>query len=120
VKFKLDENIGGAAAEVLIGAGYDVATVHSQRLGGITDDLLLSVCIQENRSLVTLDRGIGRAFSLLESDAVGVAVLDIGTPQSRRVLVARLRQLAALLEKHELAGSVWILEAHSVRMHRAG
>jgi len=51
---------------------------------------------------------------------MGVVVLDIGAPQRRDLLLARLHQLAGLLENHELAGSVWILEAHRVRMHQAG
>ena len=118
MKFKLDENIGSAGTRILSEAGHEVSTVYEQQLGGVADDMLLDVCVREGRSLVTLDRGFGRTFSLAGSGAVGVVILDIGVPQSRRVLLARLRQLAALLEKHELAGSLWILEAHRVRMHR--
>ena len=117
MKFKLDENIGSTGAEILSGAGHEVSTVREQQLGGVADDLLLDVCIREGRSLVTLDRGIGRTFSLSGSDTVGVVILDIGVPQSPSVLLARLRQLSGLLENQELAGCVWILEANRVRMH---
>ena len=120
MKFKLDENVGSAAAEILSEAGHDVSTVRDQQLEGIVDELLLSVCIQEDRSLVTLDRGIGRTFSLSGCGTMGVVVLDIGAPQSRVVLLTRARQLVALLEQRELAGCVWILEGHRVRVHRAG
>jgi len=120
VKFKLDENIGAAGTAILNGFGHEVSTVREQQLVGVADNLLLEACVREERSLVTLDRGIGRTFLLSGSNAMGVVVLDIGAPQRRDLLLARLHQLAGLLENHELAGSVWILEAHRVRMHQAG
>jgi uncharacterized protein DUF5615 len=57
VKLKLDENIGGAGAELLRTAGHDVSTVREQDLQGVVDEVLLEACTVEQRALITLDRG---------------------------------------------------------------
>jgi predicted nuclease of predicted toxin-antitoxin system len=117
VKLKLDENIGGAGAELLRAAGHDVSTVREQDLQGVDDEVLLEACTVEQRALVTLDRGIGRLLQFWTRKSPGVAVLEIGSPQSHRVLLERLSQLAQLLRNHDLTASFWILEPHRVRMH---
>ena len=89
MKFKLDENIGAAGAEILKAAGHDVATVRQQHLEGVPDDLLFDVCLLEQRSLITLDRGFARLLRFARASEIGIVVLDIGTPQRYGTLLER-------------------------------
>jgi predicted nuclease of predicted toxin-antitoxin system len=55
VKFKFDENLGRAAATVLLDAGFDVVTVPEQRLERASDHDVIECCVGEERCLVTMD-----------------------------------------------------------------
>jgi predicted nuclease of predicted toxin-antitoxin system len=118
VKLKLDENISLQAAQILRAGGHDVMTVRDQKLEGSGDATLLDICSGEGRALVTLDRGMGRSLHLSEKIGPGVAVLELGGRPSHDALLDRIRQLAMLLERHELAGAFWVVEPHRVRMHK--
>jgi len=48
LRFKLDENIGNAAAALLRDAGHDVSTVRDQRLSGARDERVFEVCEKKN------------------------------------------------------------------------
>jgi predicted nuclease of predicted toxin-antitoxin system len=118
VKLKTDENISLQAAQLLRSAGHDVATVREQNLEGAADPVLLDVCAQEGRALVTLDRGIGRSLHFSKKPNAGVAVLELGNRPSHGALLERTRQLARLLETQDLMGSVWVVEPHRVRIRQ--
>ncbi|MEB3191501.1 MAG: DUF5615 family PIN-like protein [Snowella sp.] len=55
MKFKIDENLPTEFAEILQECGYDAMTVYQQKLKGEKDPILLEICQQEGRILVTLD-----------------------------------------------------------------
>ena len=55
IKFKIDENLPIEFVEILQEYGYDAMTVHQQKLKGEKDPILLEICQQEGRILVTLD-----------------------------------------------------------------
>ena len=55
MKFKVDENLPVRVAQRLQEAGHDAVTVLDQQLGGATDAVLVQICQQENRALITLD-----------------------------------------------------------------
>ncbi len=55
MKFKIDENLPVEFADKLRAIGYDAVTVFEQRMGGTSDEDLFSVCINEDRILMTLD-----------------------------------------------------------------
>ena len=55
MRFKLDENLPIAAAELLRQLGHDAMTIHDQQLVGEPDPRIAAVCLAEQRALVTLD-----------------------------------------------------------------
>ncbi|MDF5725367.1 MAG: DUF5615 family PIN-like protein [Rhizonema sp. PD37] len=55
MKFKIDENLPVELADLLQSAGYDAMTVNQQKLSGEKDPIILEICQQEGRVLVTLD-----------------------------------------------------------------
>jgi predicted nuclease of predicted toxin-antitoxin system len=65
MKFKLDENLPGEIAGDLRAAGHDAQTVADEGLCGAPDSTLLRKAREEERTLLTLDKGIAgiRAYS---------------------------------------------------------
>ncbi len=55
MRFKLDENLPVQLKRLFTEAGLDVATVLDEGLGGAADADLASVCLLEERVLVTQD-----------------------------------------------------------------
>jgi predicted nuclease of predicted toxin-antitoxin system len=83
----------------------DAMIVRDQKLEGTDDAILLDICTGEARALITLDRGMGRSLHLSAKPGPGVAVLELGSKPSHDTLLQRIRQLAFLLEKHDLRGA---------------
>jgi hypothetical protein len=77
VKFKLDENIGRKAEQLLRDAGHDVSTVTSQSLNGTNDENLFEVCIAEQRALVTLDHDFGQVLRFPPMRSAGIVILEV-------------------------------------------
>ncbi|HUB48766.1 MAG TPA: DUF5615 family PIN-like protein [Acetobacteraceae bacterium] len=117
MKFKLDENLGTHGASLLTAAGHDVATVRSEGLGGATDDVLFTICQQEGRALITLDHDFGQVLRFPPEHGPGIAILEPGPRTTPQRLLDRVRELLAILDVHELKGSLWIVEPGRVRIH---
>jgi predicted nuclease of predicted toxin-antitoxin system len=68
VKLKLDENVELRVVTFLRLAGHDVETVPNQGLTSALDVELINVCRQEERCLVTADRGFGNRMRFNPSE----------------------------------------------------
>ncbi len=55
MKFKLDENLPTALAELLRAGGHDAMTVADEALGGSNDPTILQAATSEGRVLLTFD-----------------------------------------------------------------
>jgi predicted nuclease of predicted toxin-antitoxin system len=117
MKCKLDENLGDIGRDVLAAAGHDVATVAMQGLSGSLDTSLFDVCRAEGRVLVTLDRDFGEILRFAPEDSAGIAILDCRGRLSPRAILARVKELVALLETRSIDGQLWIVEPGRVRVH---
>jgi predicted nuclease of predicted toxin-antitoxin system len=74
VKFKLDENLGRRAREILAVVGHDVSTVADERIEAIAASELIERCQAEKRCLITLDLGFANPLTFLPSRYAGIAV----------------------------------------------
>ena len=117
MKFKLDENLGTHGASLLMAAGHDVTTVRGEGLGGATDDTLFSVCRDEGRALITLDHDFGQILRFPPEHGPGIAILEPRPRTTPQRLLDRIRELLAILDVHELKGSLWIIEPGRVRIN---
>ena len=117
MKFKLDENLGSHGAALLAAAGHDIATVRGEGLGRAADDVLFATCQQEGRALITLDHDFGHVLRFPPENGPGIVVLEAGPRTTPSRLRDRIRDLLAMLAKHELRGSLWIVEPGRVRIH---
>jgi predicted nuclease of predicted toxin-antitoxin system len=117
VKFKLDENIGRHGLALLSAAGHDVLTVRDQNLGGAMDEKLFEVCAPERRALITLDHDFGQVPRFPPEVSAGIIVLEAGPRVSVASILDRLKDFLFVLERHSVAGSLWIVEPGRVRIH---
>jgi hypothetical protein len=118
VKFKLDENIGRKAEQLLRDAGHDVSTVALQSLHGATDENLFEVCIAEQRALVTLDHDFGQVLRFPPERSAGIVILEVAPRAGAGSVESRVLDLVKLLAVHELGSELWIVEPGRVRVHQ--
>ena len=78
MQFKIDENLPSEIARLLVDAGHDVKTVKEQQLQGVRDSVIINVCNNENRILVTLDTDFSNIRAYPPSESSGIIVLRVG------------------------------------------
>jgi len=115
VKFKTDENLPLAAAEILRRAGHEAETVHDEQLAGEADPRLAEVCRKEGRALVTLDLDFSDIRAYPPAEYPGIVVLRPHV-QQRGAILDLVAMVAGLLDKEELTGHLWVVERTGTRI----
>ena len=115
LKFKFDENMPREAAELFRNAGHDALTVLDQSLGGQPDSNIASVCLHENRALVTLDLDFADIRAYPPSSYSGIVVLRLSLLDKLHVLAAATR-LLLLIGTEPIVNKLWIVDETSVRI----
>lgn len=115
-RFKLDENLPGAAESLLRDSGHDVETVLAEGLGGAPDAGVLGAARGEDRILVTLDLDFADIRLYPPSDFPGIWVLR---PESQSIqnILDLLRGAMAVLETEPSERRLWVVESERVRIH---
>jgi len=116
MKLKLDENLGERGREIFFSAGHDAATVAGQSLQKAEDKHLIDRCRGEGRALVSLDLDFANPLQFKPSEYSGIAVLRLPRRPSREDLLKAVLTLVAGLEKEDLVGKLWIIEAGRIRV----
>jgi predicted nuclease of predicted toxin-antitoxin system len=119
MRLKLDENVDARLADVLRGAGHDVATVAEQGLHGAEDEALLAVCVGESRALVTLDLDFADPFRYPPEKTRGLVVLR-GATNRFSTMRAIAHTLVHALATESPNGQLWIVEVGRLPMHEEG
>lgn len=102
MKFKIDENLPVEFADELRALGHDAKTVLEQRMGGAADEDLFSVCIDEERILMTMDVDFADIRVYPPSVSPGILVFRI-QPQDKKRLLFCLGRIIPLLGKEQIA-----------------
>lgn len=115
MRFKVDENLPVELSELLRSSGHEADTVVDEHASGGTDPALAALCKRERRSLITLDRGFADIRAYPPAEYEGIVVLR--PERQDKITVLRLcGQLVEALRTHRLAGHLWVVEPHRLRL----
>jgi len=115
MKFKIDENLPDELAHLLTDLGWDCRTVVEQRLGGADDPTVSRVCDEEERILVTFDRGFANIKNYPPAHHAGIIVFRLKRQDKPHVLAVSSRLIRALRER-PLRGELWIVHEDRIRI----
>lgn len=116
MKFKLDENLSPSLAILFAPITSDVHSVTEQALNGQPDERIIDVCRREDRVLITLDLDFSNIQAYPPSQFPGIVILRLRS-QAHPFVEAALRQMLNTLPQERLAGTLWIVEEHRIRIH---
>ena len=118
MRIKVDEDLPKAATQTLRDRGYEAISVVEQRLRGTKDLVLWQVVQNEQRFLVTADKGFGDVRSYPPGTHAGILLLRPDQDGIRPV-VALLEQVLAGYDLRALSGSVSVATPRGLRIRRA-
>jgi predicted nuclease of predicted toxin-antitoxin system len=95
VKLKLNENLPHDLTADLVERGHDVHSVHDEQLAGHTDPVVVRAATEEDRMVLTLDRGVGDLRHYPPGSHAGIIVLRPATQDPTSVLELVNRFLSA-------------------------
>jgi predicted nuclease of predicted toxin-antitoxin system len=117
VRLKLDENLPAELTDVVTRHGHDVDTVLDEHLGGRPDPAIVRAATDEDRMVITLDRGVGDIRNFAPGSHAGVVILRPVSQDAASIV----RLVNRLLRTHDLAAfsrCVVVVEPDRVRVRR--
>ena len=118
MKLKLDENVDLRVVTFLRLAGHDVETVPNQGLTSAPDVELINVCRQEERCLVTADRGFGNRMRFNPSEYAGIVVIRLTSRANFTEWREAIETLILGLEHAEVFGKLWIIRQRTIQEYQ--
>jgi predicted nuclease of predicted toxin-antitoxin system len=115
ILFKVDENLPVELAELLVEWGHEAKTVWDEKLQGTNDDVLIDICRDEKRVLVTLDIDFSDIRAYPPEEYEGIIVLRIGS-QSKKNVLNVFQRIEPLFSHEPIKGRLWIVEPDVVRI----
>jgi predicted nuclease of predicted toxin-antitoxin system len=120
VKIKLDENLGSLrVATRLRLAGHDVATVREQGLISAPDFELINICRDEDRCLVTSDRGFANRLRFNPADYPGIIVIRVPSRATFEDWREAIEALILGLEEADVTGKLWIVKQGIIQEYKS-
>lgn len=118
MKLKLDENVDLRVAQRLRLAGHDVATVPGQELCSAPDTQVIEVCRNEERCLVTADRGFSNRGRFSPTNYPGIAIIRLPDRPSFLDWCEAIDTLILGLEQAAIVGKLWIIQSKRIQEYR--
>lgn len=115
MKFKLDENLPAELKDDLIGINQDADTVHDEGLTGALDPHLIEACRQEQRVLLTMDKGIADVRVYPPEVYAGI-VLFRPKSQGRQAMLDFIRPRLPLFLAIDLTGHLIVVSDTGIRI----
>ena len=114
MRVKLDENLPAMVAALLRERGFDADTVIDEGLAGSRDEDLLAAMREQDRMIVTLDRGFGDIRRHPPGSHPGIVVLRLSD-----AALATRATVMQLLDNHDLenlSGTITVVQHGSLRI----
>lgn len=115
MRFKVDQNLPAALAELLRRAGHEADTVNDEQLAGASDLTVSATCRRENRTLITLDRDFSDIRQYPPAEHPGILVLR-PTTQDKETVLRLMARTIPMVEREPLTGRLWIVEEGRLRI----
>lgn len=115
MRFKTDENLPVEVADLLRKEGHEALGVADQQLDGHPDSDVARVIQTEQRAIITLDLDFSDIRAYPPEDYFGIIVLRPAL-QSISAILRVMDRAVAMLATEPLAGKLWIVEEHQVRI----
>ena len=119
MRFKVDERLHVEVVDLLRGQGHDALTVFDQGLRGRGGHDIADMCRSENRVLLSLDLDFSNILMFPPENYPGLIVLRLHK-KSRAAVRHVVTRVMDHLNKEPLAGRLWIVDEHRIRIHRVG
>ena len=116
MKFKLDENLGRSVLALCEADGHETSSVHREGLDGAPDERVFSVCLSEERVLVTLDLDFANPLRFDPRPTAGVAVLRLSRNPAPTELTISMGTLLSALRTHSIDGALWVVRSDRIRV----
>jgi predicted nuclease of predicted toxin-antitoxin system len=118
VAIKVDEDLPTEVASLLRNAGHDVRTVYDQCLSGLSDDQLWPMIQQEQRVLVTADKGVANARVHPPGSHAGIVLFRLPR-ESRRGYIRLAEFVMSNFSLDGAAGAIVVASPDAIRVLRA-
>lgn len=115
MKFKIDENLPAELAVDLRKLGHVADTVPDEGLTGVLDPILIEVTSQQNRILLTLDKGIANLEQYPAEQHAGI-VLFRPVRSGRGGVLAFIRERLPSLLELDLEHKLTIVGTNRIRV----
>ncbi len=115
MRFLVDENIFPAITSYLRTLGHDVKSLQEEGLFRTTDDKILQMAKNEDRTIITFDKHFGNVLKYPPSDTAGIIHIRIHPPLLGYILPA----IDNLFKKYEFSsfrGKLIILSRSGYRI----
>ncbi|MFO0969697.1 MAG: DUF5615 family PIN-like protein [Gemmataceae bacterium] len=115
MKFKIDENLPADIAADLKAAGHDADTVSAEGLTGAIDSVILAHVQTEERTLLTMDKGIADVRAYPPDQYAGIVLFRPRTTGYQATLSFVRQHLPTLLQA-TLAGHLFVVSESGIRV----
>jgi len=115
MRFKLDENLPIELLWTFREFGHDAVSVLDQGLSGATDSRLASICMDERRAIVTLDKDFADIRTYPPGTHAGPVVFRLRR-QGRDHVLRVGRRFLRVMRETAIEGRLWIVEETRIRV----
>ena len=115
---KVDEDLPRAAVQLLRKHGYDAVNVIDQQMGGWKDPVLWKAIQQENRFLITADKGFADVRTYPPGKHAGVLLIR-PDEEGIRPVIDLLSKVLAVYKLADLVENVTLVTPRGIRVRKA-
>jgi predicted nuclease of predicted toxin-antitoxin system len=115
MRFKLDENLPAEIGAFLRDLGHAADTVNEEGLAGSPDPAVLAAARDEDRIVLTLDKGIGNLALYPAGSHAGVVIFRPGS-SGRKAVAEFVKTHLPVLSKMQLQGRVAVVTPTKIRV----